>query len=194
MYKIPYSCCNITTHITKIISLTLLWWYILGQINDMLLTLSKLLRTVKISRRRIMTFYPSKNATEMKYATKMILLAVKKKLFHCISRCQPKIFYVTFFTLIHHISILPQLKHILYLILLKIYLYLLCFVHVIWSIFFLFFWKQITNIGLFYIDFTKIQLLHRLTSFRTIFLVSYIIWLLRYHNLLFCLIFEVHIF
>ena len=119
MYKIPYSWCNITTRLTKIISLTLFWWYILRQINDMLLTLSKLLRTVKITRRRIMTFYPSKNATEMKYATKMILLAVKKKLFHCISRCQPKIFLCDIFYVdtLHFDT--SSTKNVLYLIVLK---------------------------------------------------------------------------
>ena len=67
-----------------------------------------------MSRRRITTFYPSKNATEMKYATKMILLAVKKKLFYCILRCQPKCFLCDIPNVDKLVSILLQLKHVLY--------------------------------------------------------------------------------
>ena len=63
-----------------------------------------------------MTFYPSKNATEMKYATKMILLAVKKKLFHCISPFQPKIFLCDIFYVdtLHFDT--SSTKNVLYLI------------------------------------------------------------------------------
>ena len=68
------------------------------QINDMLLTLSKPLRTAKNVPKRVMAFYPSKNATEMKYATKMILLAVKKKSFYYILSHHPKkLFLCQFF-------------------------------------------------------------------------------------------------